>query len=201
MAHLVPALLLSSLAACAGSAPGDGSADTTGDSGAAASACEAGDPSVELGTGEVAYEPLSDGDPVEVINGPQGGQHILASVRTSGMTSIATVHLTIQRAQDESYVSDQTYRLQFFEDPDRGSACAWLYPGLYGYLGFVSVAEDDADFLWKDAIMRVEVTDEAGQTASDSVVVVPELGPAAPGGDPAGDPPEEPTEEPTDPPE
>ena len=194
---LRPSLLLCfALSACAGAsgdAPGASSPD---DSGGVAASCDSGSGAVELGTGETTYEPLSDGDPVVVINGPQGGQHILASVRTTGMSSIATVQLTIQRAADESFVSDQTYRLQFFDDPDRDADCAWLYPGLYGYLGFVSVAEDDADFLWRDAIMRVEVTDEAGQAASDSVRVVPELEPAAPGGDPGGDPPEEPTDPP-----
>lgn len=176
--------LLCALAACSEAPPGAASPD--GDSGRveAAEGCTTGPASVELGTGEDAFVALEDGDEVEVINGPQGGQHMLASVRTSGMTSVATVRLHIQRAEDDSTVSDQTYRLLFFEEPGREDDCAWLYPGLYGYLGFVAVAEDDANFLWKDAIMSVEVTDEAGQTGADSRIVVPVLGESSPGTDP-----------------
>lgn len=39
-------------------------------------------PAVELGTGELAFVPLADGDELDVIFGPQGGYHVLGSVRT-----------------------------------------------------------------------------------------------------------------------
>lgn len=151
------------------------------DSGASEAACSSGEAAVDLGTGDDSFEPLEDGDPVNVINGPQGGQHVVGSVHTFNMTSVATVQLTIQRAEDDSYVSDQTYRLQFLEED--AEQCEWTYLGLFAYLGFVSLAEDDADFLWKDAIMRIEVTDDNGRTATDEIVVVPELEPIGPGND------------------
>ena len=46
-----------------------------------AAAC-AGAPAVELGTGELQFVPLDPGQEIEVIRGPQGGYHLLASVRT-----------------------------------------------------------------------------------------------------------------------
>jgi hypothetical protein len=38
-----------------------------------------------LGTGEWEWEDLADGDEIPVIMGPQGGYHLLASVRVSGI--------------------------------------------------------------------------------------------------------------------
>lgn len=161
-----------------------------GDSGAPPGPCSAGDASVALGTGQTTFESIDDGDSVVVINGPQGGQHILASVRTWNMTSVAMVHLTVRRAQDDSVVSDQLYRLQFFPQEDAGEGdCAWLYPGMYGYLGFVTGPDDDADFLWREALMSIEVTDNNGRSASDEVRVVPELGEPLSGDEGDGDPP------------
>jgi hypothetical protein len=170
---------------CSGNSGPNSDDSAAADSGVSGAGCSSGEASVELGTGEDAFEPLQDGDPVSVINGPQGGQHILGSVRTSNMTSVATVRLSIQRAEDDSYVSDQTYRLQFFEDD--AERCEWSYPGLFAYLGFVSLAQDNANFLWLDAIMRIEVTDNNGRTMSDEVMVIPELEPLATGDE---DPPE-----------
>ena len=190
--HLLLALSGLLLLACADPAgPGQSAGDKTDgtDDGTPAASCVEGEPRIELGTGETSFEPLEDGDPVIVVNGPQGGQHILGSLKTWNMTGIATVHFTIQRASDQSYVSDQVYRLQLFEEGD----CAWSYIGMYGYLGFVAAPNDDS-FLWLDAIMRMEVTDENGRTASDEVTVVPELGAPIdePTDDPPGDPPEDP---------
>lgn len=183
---------MGSLAACSGPRKAPTAPATTDgeDSAVPAVPCAAGDASVALGTGQSTFEAIDDGDTVIVINGPQGGQHILASVRTWNMTSVAMVHLTIRRAHDSSMVSDQRYRLQFF--PQEGAAegdCAWLYPGMYGYLGFVTGPDDDADFLWQDAWMSIEVTDDNGRSASDEVRVVPELGEPLSGDRSGGGPP------------
>jgi hypothetical protein len=40
---------------------------------------------VELGTGEWEWEPLEAGGEIPVIQGPQGGFHLLGSVRVSGI--------------------------------------------------------------------------------------------------------------------
>lgn len=47
-------------------------------------ACQ-GTPRVELGTGELDFEALTPGQEIEVIRGPQGGYHLLASVRTQNL--------------------------------------------------------------------------------------------------------------------
>ncbi len=42
-------------------------------------------PSVTVGTGESSFDPLSEGDHLTPAWGPQGGQHLWASVRTTGL--------------------------------------------------------------------------------------------------------------------
>ena len=50
-----------------------------------APAADAGPPFIELGTGERAFEPLSNGDPVEIVFGPQGGYHVWGTVRAGNV--------------------------------------------------------------------------------------------------------------------
>jgi hypothetical protein len=40
---------------------------------------------VDLGTGSLAFEPLADGDPLIVVNGPQGGNHVLLHARVRNL--------------------------------------------------------------------------------------------------------------------
>ncbi|HMV68019.1 MAG TPA: hypothetical protein PKA64_14325 [Myxococcota bacterium] len=42
-------------------------------------------PAIEIGTGDLDFVPLTPGQEIEVIRGPQGGYHVLASVRTRGV--------------------------------------------------------------------------------------------------------------------
>jgi hypothetical protein len=54
----------------------------------AAAACAAGDPAevaVELGEGQDGWRQLEDGATVELHLGPQGGQHMVAGARISGL--------------------------------------------------------------------------------------------------------------------
>lgn len=44
-----------------------------------------GDPVAVLGTGELEFEPLADGDEIYVVLGPQGGYHLNGSVRVQGV--------------------------------------------------------------------------------------------------------------------
>jgi len=49
-------------------------------------ACSANlDPSVEIGTGEIEFVPLESGETLQIIQGPQGGFHLLASLRVHGI--------------------------------------------------------------------------------------------------------------------
>ena len=50
-----------------------------------AACTDSGLPGVELGTGEIAFEPISEGQALELIRGPQGGYHFLVSIRTKNL--------------------------------------------------------------------------------------------------------------------
>jgi hypothetical protein len=183
-----------------GAASGDTAADSGGEddggsdggTGDSADPCLVEDAVVEVGTGEVSFEPLEDGDEIVVINGPQGGQHILGSLRAWHTDQVLTVHYTITIVATGEVVSDQTNRYQMLEEE---GDCAWVYPGMYGYLGFVYEGEDtDPDeFLDHESVMRMEVEDSLGRTASDEVIIIPVLGEPTKGDDtkdpPKKDPP------------
>jgi len=43
------------------------------------------EPEIELGTGELEFVPIDDGDSIQLVLGPQGGFHLLGSLRVRGM--------------------------------------------------------------------------------------------------------------------
>jgi hypothetical protein len=44
-------------------------------------------PDLEIGTGEIAFVSLEDGDTMQIIQGPQGGFHLLTSLRVHGIAA------------------------------------------------------------------------------------------------------------------
>lgn len=153
---LLPALLLAP--ACTGGSGADS---------AAVDPCLVDPPTAEVGTGDSSFVPLQDGDSVVIVNGPQGGQHILGSLRTRHTTDVVAVHYTITLQSDGTSLSDVTYRLQMLPDGD----CGWVYPWLYGYLGFVVGTPDTPGIEDQPVIMRMDIEDQDGRQASDQVIV------------------------------
>jgi hypothetical protein len=92
-------LFLFLVTGCAGLGTGDAldPLPTPGDAGAGG----AGMLHVEIGTGVELYEPLSDGAPVDVVLGPQGGFHIWTSVRVDDPSvELARIDLNARFADD-----------------------------------------------------------------------------------------------------
>jgi hypothetical protein len=129
-------------------------------------ACFADEPTVEIGIGDIEFEPVDEGDTVYMQHGAQGGEHILGSIRLWHMSQIVTVHYTIARESDGSLVSDQAFRVAMIEEPD----CAYMYPGMYGYLGLTS--EYTQSLQNTNVILQMDATDSDGRAASDSVGVL-----------------------------
>ena len=95
-----------------------------------------------------------------MIHGPQGGWHILASIRTHGMMDIVEVHYTIEHLDTGTFVSDNIYRLAVVSEGE----CTGYYPGLYGYLSVRELYDGDLDtppeLLGGDTLrIRLRVTD------------------------------------------
>lgn len=122
--------------------------------------CYALNPSVELGQGEREFEDFETPYESVMIHGPQGGWHILASLRTQGMMNIVEVHYTIEHLETGTFVSDNIYRLAVVSDGE----CSGYYPGLYGYLSVGELYDGDLDtppeLLGGDTLrIRLRVTD------------------------------------------
>lgn len=58
----------------------------SGDSAADGDGCdEAPEPTLHIGTGELSYQALEgDGDPIELVHGPQGGFHVVLALEAVG---------------------------------------------------------------------------------------------------------------------
>lgn len=122
--------------------------------------CYAETPSIDLGQGEREFEDFVEPYESVMIHGPQGGWHILASLRTQGMMDIVEVHYTIEHLDTGVFVSDNIYRLGVISEGE----CTGYYPGLYGYLSVSDLYDGDLDtppeLLGGDTLrIRLRVTD------------------------------------------
>ena len=127
---------------------------------------------LEAGTGEDAFQPLTDGDPIEVIHGAQDGHHILGSLRLRNTDEIATIHYWIEYPAEDRVVSDQVYRTQLV--PIAGAdACSFESVGMFAYLGRID--PDSAAFLDEEVVVHMDVEDAAGRSATAAVTVIPYL--------------------------
>ena len=127
---LAPALLMACPTSDKGELPDTGSCGCSSDGG------------IEIGTGALNFQALVEHDPVTMVHGPQGGWHMLGSVRTHGMDSIVTVNYWITAdGHGDAVVSDNRYRVAQVMDED----CSGYFPGMYGYLSVGDIAEGEAD--------------------------------------------------------
>ena len=134
-------------------------------------------PSAELGTGENDFEAMDNGDEVIVIQGPQGGFHLLGSVRVTG----------VERGdpKDLSDPKNPTTVFQVFRGTERIDAMGATFtqgldrvePGVYEMVGRFLIldilADDEVD---GDTLrVTVEVRDVNGVQVSDerSIVAIP----------------------------
>jgi hypothetical protein len=132
----------------------------------------AGAPVLQVGTGQTDYLPLTDGQTVQMEQGPQGGHHIWIAVRQenlkqSGSTTTITsvVPSTGQAGPMTSYV--------FTFDPDQGGFCK-----LYG-LRYQLDADgtDYHKFLGQPLDLTVVIEDASGAkgTGSAHINIDPQL--------------------------
>jgi hypothetical protein len=132
-------------------------------------------PSINIGTGEVDFLPLSEDDPVVMVHGPQGGWHMLTSARVNNTDSIVRLKFTIEVAETGVVFVDNTYTVQMIRDED----CSGFYPGMYGYISYKQLRESEdsretpPDLLADvPVLIRMSATDLDGLTASASLQVI-----------------------------
>ena len=100
------------------------------DSNADGAVCGSDRASIEIGTGSLDYEELSEGDPVMMVHGPQGGWHMLGAIRATNTTSIIRIAFEIRDLNSDVYISDTDYHVMLKMDENEG--CSGIYPAMFG---------------------------------------------------------------------
>jgi hypothetical protein len=123
-----------------------------------------GDPVLEIGTGEFAFEPVDDEQVVPIVRGPQGGDHVWVGLRVSdvdprGFRAETIAHYT---ARDEAAGEPLFFEFNLLPTDD----------GRHFYAGLPHVVEP-ADVHGKKIRFVLEVTDRGGRAARDTMVVEP----------------------------
>jgi len=141
--------------------------------------CTSLEPRVEIGSGETTFESLGENDSVMMVHGPQGGWHMLGSVRVHNMDPIIEVHFTIHDEASGAIFSDNLYRVAVVQDGE----CTGYYPGMYGYLDVTDMATETADrppevLGVSPVVMTMEISDFAGREKTTTLRVMTELDPA-----------------------
>lgn len=129
-----------------------------------------GEPTAEIGQGQTAFEPLSDGESVPVDFGNQGLFHTYGTMRVSGIYPGTDV------------IGELSPTLTFTVDSDDGvvqggiDALLWILTpvgdmwGSVGELLVLNTTAEDAD--GRAATLRLELSDVCGNVVTDSRSVV-----------------------------
>lgn len=174
--HLTGAALAAAFAiACSGGKDSSGPTDDTG-------TAPKLDPALEIGTGDIAFVPIADGDTVFVVFGPQGGYHINASLRVQGIDNgeptdvdapdnpVTAFSATLDGVSINLSGDATTYKQGI--DPVPGE------PGVYEMIGrrLLLNITDDAQLDGEEIVMTVHVEDKDGVALDDtrSVIAVPD---------------------------
>ena len=140
--------------------------------------CAPPDPAIQLGTGELAFEPRSPGDEIEVIRGPQGGYHLLGSMQVRDVEpgnrdrlddpSNPLTTFTVWDGE-VSLAPYSAYRQGLAESDD----ATWTHE-MIGRLVILDIADDD-DIVGKTLRFEVALEEASGLTLTDSLelLIVP----------------------------
>ena len=98
-------------------------------------------PSLTIGEGEQTFVPFSEPAEAMIVHGPQGGWHVVASIRIENMESIIEGVYQIVHQETGVLVSENPFRLAVITDGD----CSGYYPGMFGYISVTELNDGDLD--------------------------------------------------------
>lgn len=130
-----------------------------------------GEPTVEIGTGWERYEPLTPGDDLVMVHGPQGGWHLLVSARVTGLGEHVTLHVQVFHDATDTLVADGLYEVRLRTE----DGCTGTYPGMFAILSVDDLVQGEADTppeLLVDEPMRIRVDAEGELDAATAEIVV-----------------------------
>jgi hypothetical protein len=137
-------------------------------------------PAAHLGGAGVAFTSLSEGDPVVMVHGPQGGWHVECGVRFEGLGTPIDLHWWIDDLGTGVRVSESWLTVQPWSVAD--DPCAGDFTGMYGFLDVDELAEGELDsppelLVGAELSIALEATGTEG-SATAEVVVLAEPDPA-----------------------
>ena len=119
-----------------------------------------------LGTGETAFEAVSDEQDLSMISGPQGGCHFWLAGKTDGFAErrFSVRYDVVYADSGDSTGSTSSNRLRLEQDP--------AAPGQCQFFGFTAFLIEPWKFEDQRVRIDVMVTDDEGRTAMQSKTVV-----------------------------
>jgi hypothetical protein len=119
----------------------------------------AGPPKVDVGYGQTDYLPLTDGQTIQLEQGPQGGHHVWVAVRQENLKQSGST-TTITSVQPDTGLVGPRTAFVFTFDPDEGGYCK-----LSGLRYQIDVGGlDYHQFLGHPLDITVTITDASGAT-------------------------------------
>ena len=103
--------------------------------------CEQRPPELTIGTGEFEWNDLDSGDSLMMVHGPQGGWHMLGSIRLSNTRQVVEIDFGILDIVSGVYVSNNHYRVALVMQDE----CTGYYPGMYGYMNVTDLEDGELD--------------------------------------------------------
>jgi hypothetical protein len=157
---LVTAVLLLSLCGCDGL-------------GTDRSACFVDEPVLSIGTGDEEWVELAEEDPVTMAHGPQGGWHILGSVRVDNTDQVVSIDYSVTIKSSGEMVADNSYRVALVLDEE----CSGYFLGMYAYLHVEDIAQGEDDtppelLADQELVLRMEIVDTAERSVAGDLTVV-----------------------------
>lgn len=123
------------------------------------------EPALELGTGTARFEPVVDGDELPMIRGAQGGWHVWASVRVTGMdVDVGSLRFEHQPADESEPPVELAVGAHFDPADATGGRSA---------LGYAMIFSDPTCSVGRLHRIRVTLTTPSGETLSAERDVMP----------------------------
>ena len=119
-------------------------------------------PLLELGTGSQSFEPLTDGQGLTIIAGPQGGFHLWAAARVSPPMNPMLISFRVKVKLGANELSSTDYKVNAVKN---GAYSEWY--------AMTALVPDPAEVRGKSTTIELTATDSTGRTATDSRTVVP----------------------------
>jgi len=127
---------------------------------------DAGPPVLELGTGETAFTPITDGQTLKLVTGPQGGHHLWISLRIKNLQQVGST-TTITAVEPTTNLAAPTTKFAMAFSPDTAGFCK-----LNGLRYQLDAAGSLAPFLGKPLDLTVLVSPPTGPSASAQAHIV-----------------------------